>query len=118
MVKVKMIKGRSYRGAVTTDRKNPIAECSLEIADGLVKSGFFSLIGEDSPEADDGGAEEKHISRMNTEELTALAEELGINISACKNNNEKKVLLKDAYEKSKAEEVNDPDASGLPFQQA
>lgn len=124
MVKVKMIKGRSYHGAVTTNRKNQFAECSEEVADSLIESGHFSLIGEvtdedameDHEDVGSASAQEqlngKSISRMNTEELVAFAEKIGVDISSCKNNEEKKALLKIAS-KAMTDDEND---SELPFQ--
>ena len=45
MYKVKLIKGRSYTGAVRSTKKAPFAEVKeKETADALVASGYFELV--------------------------------------------------------------------------
>lgn len=117
MYKLKLIKGLSYRGGndgkvkVTRDKPFCVVE-NVEDAEALLASGHFQMV--ELPKVKDLGngdvkvgeqgiqftVENKSISNMVKDELIAFAEEKGIDISECKNNDERKTTIKKALEEA------------------
>lgn len=120
MYKLKLIKGLSYRGGndgkvkVTRDKPFCVVE-NVEEAEALLASGHFQMV--ELPKVKDLGngdvkfgeqgiqftVENKSISNMVKDELIAFAKEKGIDISECKNNDERKTTIKKALEEAEAE---------------
>lgn len=112
MIKLKLIKGLSYRGGIDGKVKATKASpfCSVETmeeAQAAVASGYFQIVeGAPVPPSEppkDPGTDsntEKDIEKMTKDELVAYAEELGIDISKCKNNDERKEAIKNALEEA------------------
>lgn len=112
MIKLKLIKGLSYRGGidgkVKATKANPFCDVeTMEEAQAAVASGYFQIIeGEPGqsneppkePKADSDS--EKDIEKMTKDELVAYAEELGVDVSKCKNNDERKEVIKKALEEA------------------
>ena len=52
MYRVKLVKGRSYTGAVKATRDNPLVDVAdKKTADALIASGYFVLVSEETPAA-------------------------------------------------------------------
>lgn len=90
-MKLKLIKARSYIGAVKATRNKPFVEVETEEeAKTLVETGYFELCSSDVSDTfgdDDNGEEApdyKALSEMTKAELTAYAEKSQINIKSCK----------------------------------
>lgn len=94
MIKLKLKKVRSYYGTVKATHDHPYVEVETEEeAQALVAKGYFDVCA--SPTVPDGDGEGKDgegdtapdyeaLSEMTKAELTAYAEENGIDISECK----------------------------------
>ena len=94
MIKLKLKKVRSYYGTVKATHDHPYVEVETEEeAQALVAKGYFDVCA--SPDVHDGNGEGKDgeedtapdyeaLSEMTKAELTAYAEENGIDISECK----------------------------------
>lgn len=123
MKTIELIKGLSYRGKGVNAVKGTPLNVDDEKADVLVASGFFRCISTNTSESD-GMAEKKpadmqpelialagnqeepaesfsdeltadKIDNLKMPELIALAESNGIDISGCKNNEDRKAVLKE-----------------------
>lgn len=124
MYKLKLIKGLSYRGGndgkvkVTKDKPFCVVE-DMEEAEALLASGHFQMVelpkvidlGNGYVKIGDQGLKvtggNKGISNMIKDELIAFAAENEIDISECKNNDErKKVIIKALEEKVEVEDSN------------
>lgn len=90
MAKVRLIKGRSYSGAVRVTAKQPIVDVSEEMAKALIATGYFVPCAvADAPESqEDAGGESvpdyEALSEMTKAELIKYAEDNGIDIEGCK----------------------------------
>lgn len=90
-MRIKLIKARSYSGAVRATKAQPYADVeTLEEANALVATGYFELCSspatDNSEEDTDEGITPDYeaLSEMTKAELTAYAEENGINVRECK----------------------------------
>ena len=120
-IKLKLIKGLSYRGGkdgtlrATKDKPFCVVE-TLEEAQAAVASGHFQLVEElkvkETEKAPDPDAT-KSLSKMTKDELEAYAAEIGVDLSECKNNDERKDAIKKALEGT----VTDDDGAKVPFQE-
>lgn len=106
MIKLKLIKGLSYRGGrdgslkATKDKPFCYVE-TMEEAQEAIASGHFQMVeGEQAipgkPVNDIPPA--KAVDDMTKDELLAYAKEKGIDLSECKNNDERKETIKKALE--------------------
>lgn len=101
-MKVRLLKGLSYTTPSFSCRKGEEINISDEIGADLVKSGRFEEViskepikGDNGSNEDDGKIFAESIDKMKMPELIALAEEKGIDISDCKNNEERAEKIKD-----------------------
>ncbi len=98
MYTLKLIQGLSYRGGiegkVRATKGKPCTVTSAEEAEALIATGHFELVSVSADESGSGG--EKTIDKMSKDELAALAAEKCIDISSCKNNDERKQAIKAA----------------------
>ena len=103
MYKLKLIKGLSYRGGkdgkvkVTRDKPFCVVE-NLEEAEALLASGHFQMVAEPKALEEKGQKEPKAVKDMTKEELITFALINGIDISLCKNNDERKAVITKALE--------------------
>lgn len=91
MKRLKLNKGLSFAMKGFSCTKGKSFEVEDNMAEKLLKTGRFEEVSEPMPNE---GSESKKlsaedISGMKKDELIALAEEYGINIEDCKNNNER-----------------------------
>lgn len=94
MYTVKLIKGRSYSGAVHVTRKNPeITVEDRQLADDLVATGYFALTNVDEGASDSSEVNAEAIRKMNKEDLMTLAERENIDLSDCKNNEDRAAAI-------------------------
>lgn len=91
MIKVKLIKGRSYTGFITATQKHPIVEVKSKAeADAAIATGYFELYSEVAEVAQNDAVKSESVpdyeslSNMTKAELTAYAEENGISLDGCK----------------------------------
>ena len=91
MIKVKLVKARSYSGTVKATREQPYVNVNTdEEAQALVNTGFLAICGSSAPDndcEDDRGEslpDYEALSKMTKSELTVYAEENDINIEDCK----------------------------------
>lgn len=91
MAKLKLTKGRSYTGIVKASAASPIVDVNDDEAKALVATGYFEPCfvpdAEAEAEADDSeetAVDYEALSDMTKAELTAYAEENGIDIDGCK----------------------------------
>ena len=92
MIKVKLIKGRSYTGFITATQKHPIVEVKTEAeADAAVATGYFERYSDavvdaaENVEAEgDSVPDYENLSEMTKAELIAYAEAEGISVEGCK----------------------------------
>ena len=106
MITLKLVKGISYTGTVRATAKNPF--CTVDTdkeAEALVASGFFKIIFTTEVECKKDTSSQKPpeekeivIDKMKKEDLEALAAKLGVDLSTCKNNDERKAALKAVLE--------------------
>lgn len=124
-IKLKLIKGLSYRGGkdgtlrATKDEPFCYVE-TLEDAQVAVASGHFKMVLEPVvKKLEKPNDTFKSINKMTKDELEAYAEKIDIDISDCKNNDERKETIKKALEENETNEENlsDDDSSKLPFQE-
>lgn len=120
-IKLKLIKGLSYRGGkdgtlkATKDKPFCFVE-TMEEAQAAIASGYFQLVNEPKVNESEKPSDPdniKSISKMSKDELEAYAAEKGIDISGCKNNDERKEAIKKALEEATA----DDGAPKVPFQE-
>ncbi len=122
MYKLKLIKGLSYSGGIdrklNATRSNPFCFVeTVEEVEAAIASGHFQLVEEPkAKEPEKTGTQDgnKNIGKMTKDELEAYAAELGVDISECKNNDERKELIKKALEQAGSE---DDVESKVPFQE-
>lgn len=99
-MKVRLLKGLSYTTPSFSCRKGEEINISDEIGADLVKSGRFEEVTSEESTKGNNGDDEKlsaeSIDKMKMPELIALAEEKGIDISDCKNNEERAEKIKGA----------------------
>lgn len=99
---VKLAKGMDYRGHGVRAFSGKPLQVEDEKADELIATGFFKLsevpVQAQVEKSIDDGAEDKPIDKMTKDELIAFAEQNGIDISACQNNDERKATIKSALE--------------------
>lgn len=120
-MKVKLIKGLSYFNLATgfSAKKDKFVDVEDELGAKLIATGKFAEVkGDEQPvapapeQAPTGAittasfAKKKSLSEMKTAELEAYAKEKGIDISACKNNDERVAAIKAAEEAAQ-----DPDGA-------
>jgi hypothetical protein len=104
-VKIKLIKGLSYRGGkdgtlrATKDKPFCIVK-TMEEARAAIATGHFQFIEEIKDKEP-----EKNIGKMTKDELEDYAAEIGIDISGCKNNDERKEAIKKALEEAEKKEA-------------
>ena len=106
MVKVELIKGLSYRGHGVNAIKGTPLTVNEEKAGELVATGFFGYVnGNDAftfpiqnSGSNSGDVTAEDIEKMKMPQLTAFAEEKGIDISSCRNNKERIEAIKDWFE--------------------
>jgi len=89
MVKLKLIKARSYSGLVKATTKQPYVEVEAEKdAQALVATGYFEVCASDAAGADteqeDSSPDYEALSEMTKAELTRYAEDNGISLDGCK----------------------------------
>ena len=95
MYRVKLIKGRSYNGAIRATQEEPFVDVEDKaIADAAVATGYFEYV---ESEGDDNDAP-ADISKMTVPQLEAYAAEKGIDLADCKNKAEKVAKIKEAAE--------------------
>ncbi len=118
-VKIKLIKGLSYRGGkdgtlrATKDKPFCIVK-TMEEARAAIATGHFKFVEEIKDKEP-----EKTIGKMTKDELEDYAAELGVDISDCKNNDERKEAIKKALEEAgSAKEANGKgEESKIPFEE-
>lgn len=106
MFKLKLIKGLSYNGIVSATAKNPyITVDDEETALAAVDTGYFKIVekaekGNDGQnnnggQADDGTNKEepKDWKKFNKDDLIAFANEHNIDVSGCKNQDERIAII-------------------------
>lgn len=101
-MKIRLLKGLSYTTPSFSCRKGEEIDISDEIGADLVKSGRFEEVilkepaeGYNGNNEDDGKISAESINKMKMPELIALAKEKNIDISGCKNNEERSEKIKD-----------------------
>ena len=97
MFKLKLIKGLSYNGIVSATAKNPyVTVDNEETALAAVATGYFKIV-ERAPKNDgnnDNGKEKDNDwKKLNRDDLIAFANEHNIDVSACKNQDERIALI-------------------------
>lgn len=100
MKRLKLIKGLSYTIRGFSCEKGKPFEVSDDEAEKLMKTERFAMLEDAIPDSDDGGSEQLSadaINAMKKDELVALAEEKSIDISECKNNEERAEKIKGAF---------------------
>lgn len=106
MYKLKLIKGRSYTGAVRATKENPNVEVEKkETADALVASGYFSL----EECAEDTGAVATELNKMTVAELAAYAAEKGIDLAGCNKKAEILAKIKETTESGDTADYGEDD---------
>lgn len=105
MKKIILVKGRSYSTReISCDRSDPIEVYDDDFYNKLMKTGRFKelqIVNEDNVTNFGKGEDSvKIFDQMKKDELIAYAEEKGIDISECKNNEERIVTIKIAMEGS------------------
>lgn len=137
-IKLKLIKGLSYRGGkegilkATKDKPFCFVE-TMEEAEAAIASGHFQLVEvpkvevpkTEVPKQPSNPSPDKSIGKMTKDELEAYAVEIGVDISECKNNDERKDAIKNALEKAESKKPepdndgdgSDDDSSKVPFEE-
>lgn len=101
MFKLKLIKGLSYSGIVLATAKEPfVIVDNEETALAAVETGYFKIVehSENIPDEKNGEnkAANKDWKKLNKEELIAFANEHNIDVSSCKNQDERIALIETA----------------------
>lgn len=101
MFKLKLVKGLSYSGIVSATAKDPFVTVdSEETALAAVETGYFEIVerSENIPDGKNGESKEAHKDwkKLNKEELIAFANEHNIDVSSCKNQDERIALIETA----------------------
>lgn len=98
MKKVCLKTGLSYVAKGISCRKGKVVEVEDDVAARLLKTGRFEIMGMESvvpefvdlaPESPAPAGNPTNITSMKKDELIAFAEEQGINVADCKNNEER-----------------------------
>ncbi len=93
MKRLRLIQGLSYAMKGFSCVKGALVDVDDDLAEKLLETGRFEQESEPEPAPDVGGGKEElsadAIARMKKDELIALAEERGIDIGDCKNNDER-----------------------------
>lgn len=118
MFKLKLIKGLSYNGIVSATAKNPyITVDDEETALAAVDTGYFKIVeraekGNDGQNNNDGQGdngtnkeEPKDWKKFNRDDLIAFANEHNIDVSGCKNQDERIAIIEAAL--ADDDEIND-----------
>lgn len=103
MFKLKLIKGLSYSGIVSATAKNPyVTVDNEEIALAAVETGYFKIVerSENIPDGKNGEnkAENKDWKKLNKDELITFANEHNIDVSSCKNQDERIAIIEAALD--------------------
>ena len=109
MMKLKLVKGLSYTSPSFSCKKGKAVDVSDEVGAKLMKTGRFEIAADEVAEEttgasgdgsnNDGEGQEltaEVIEKMKKDELVALAEAKGIDISDCNNNDERAEKIKGA----------------------
>lgn len=102
MFKLKLIKGLSYSGIVSATAKNPyVTVDNEEIALAAVETGYFEIVerSENIPGGKNGesnSGENKDWKKLNKDELITFANEHNIDVSSCKNQDERIAIIEAA----------------------
>lgn len=108
MFKLKLIKGLSYSGIVSATAKNPyVTVDNEETALAAVETGYFKIVecSENIPDGNNGensGGENKagnkDWKKLNKDDLIAFADEHNIDVSSCKNQDERIAIIEAALD--------------------
>lgn len=100
MFKLKLIKGLSYNGIVSATAKNPYVTVDDEqTALAAVDTGYFKIVEKAEKENDGQKAngsnkeEPKDWRKLNKDDLIAFANEHNIDVSECKNQDERIAII-------------------------
>ncbi len=102
MFKLKLIKGLSYSGIVSATSKNPyVTVDNEETALAAVETGYFKIVerSENIPDEKTGkinDGESKDWKKLNKDDLIAFANEHNIDVSSCKNQDERIAIIEAA----------------------
>lgn len=102
MFKLKLVKGLSYSGIVSATAKDPFVTVdSEETALAAVETGYFEIVerSENIPDGKNGesnSGENKDWKKLNKDELIAFANEHNIDVSSCKNQDERIAIIEAA----------------------
>ncbi len=102
MFKLKLIKGLSYSGIVSATAKEPFVTVdNEETALAAVETGYFKIVEhtEDIPDGKMGkinDGENKDWKKLNKDDLIAFANENNIDVSSCKNQDERIAIIEAA----------------------
>ena len=117
MVKVELIKGLSYRGHGVNAIKGTPLTVNEEKAGELVATGFFGYVNVTFPIHNSGSNSSdvtaEDIDKMKMPQLTAFAEEKGIDISSCRNNKERIEAIKGWFENQPGSNSDDVTAEDI-----
>lgn len=92
MYVVRLCKGLSYSGFINATYQNPLVELPTEEeAELAVSTGYFALVSTPDPSDahPDNDDEDVDIRKMTKPQLEKCAEENGVDLTGCKNNEER-----------------------------
>lgn len=103
MFKLKLIKGLSYSGIVSATAKNPyITVDNEETALAAVETGYFKIVERpekiDDGKGNGGNNDGKDWKKLNKDDLIAFADEHNIDVSSCKNQDERIAIIEAALD--------------------
>ena len=118
-MKVKLVQGLSYydMGTGLSAKKGHPIDVDDKVGAELIASGDFAeATGDEKPAKAAGGtittgSFNKPLTKMNTAELESYATERGIDLSGCKDKNEKIAAIKAAEEKAEESEADSDGAT-------
>lgn len=100
MFKLKLIKGLSYNGIVSATAKNPyVTVDDKKTALAAVDTGYFKIVDNSKKDNDGQNANgtnnenPKDWKKLNKDDLIAFANEHNIDVSACKNQDERIAII-------------------------
>lgn len=119
MFKLKLIKGLSYSGIISATAKNPFVTVDDEkTALAAVETGYFKIV-ECSEKIPDGKndennsgenkSEDKDWRKLNKDALIVFANEHNIDVSFCKNQDERIAIIEAALKDDIVEDPFNPD---------
>jgi hypothetical protein len=116
-VKIKLIKGLSYRGGrdgtLKATKDNPFCIVkTMEEARVAIATGHFQFVEEIKDKEP-----ERNLNKMTKDELEDYAAEIGVDISECKNNDERREAIKKVLEEAEGgkEAAGEEVGAKIPF---